>query len=293
MGETRQLGESGEWAPSGDVVGSGGSAIPRRRFVGAMAALGLSERVGFGAAEVDAAVAVDAVVAVDFPRQDASRVQSVVGASHGNMDRVRTLVLEQPALAKASWDWGFGDWETPLGAASHTGRREIAEFLIAHGARPTIFSAAMMGELPTVRAFLELDPRLYRLHGPHGISLFRHARAGGADAEPVADYLLDRFGPDEEAFGFPGDATVEERYGGVYAFDSTPPFELTVAVRTEWLMVGPGPQPNSRVLQVERDVFHPTGAPAVRLRFHVEGARATGLTIEDGPVRVRGTRSAS
>ena len=287
MGEMRQLGESGEWAPSDDVVGTRGSAIPRRRFVGAMAALGLSERVGLGSAEVDA------VVTVDCPRQDASRVQSVVGASHGNMDRVRTLVLEQPALAKASWDWGFGDWETPLGAASHTGRREIAEFLIAHGARPTIFSAAMMGELPTVQAFLQLDPQLYRLHGPHGISLFRHAQAGGADAEPVVDYLLDRFGPDEQPFGFPGDAPVEERYGGVYAFDTTPPFELTVGVRTQWLVVGTGPQPNSRVLQVERDVFHPTGAPAVRLRFHVEGERATGLTIEDGPVRVRGARSGS
>jgi hypothetical protein len=58
----------------------------------------------------------------DFPRNDPARVQSVVGASHGNLDLVRALVSEQPALAKASWDWGFGDWETPLGAASHTGR---------------------------------------------------------------------------------------------------------------------------------------------------------------------------
>lgn len=63
--------------------------------------------------------------AADFPQNEPSRVQAVVGASHGNFDRVKELISEQPALAKASWDWGFGDWETALGAASHTGRRQI------------------------------------------------------------------------------------------------------------------------------------------------------------------------
>ena len=37
-----------------------------------------------------------------------------------------------PALARASWDWGYGDWETPIDAASHVGNRAIAEFLIAN-----------------------------------------------------------------------------------------------------------------------------------------------------------------
>ena len=41
------------------------------------------------------------------------------------------------ALACATLDWGFGDWETALGAASHVGRPEIAEYLIANGAEPT------------------------------------------------------------------------------------------------------------------------------------------------------------
>ena len=42
----------------------------------------------------------------------------------------------RPSLAKAAWDWGFEDWEDPLGAASHVGNHEIAEYLIGHGARP-------------------------------------------------------------------------------------------------------------------------------------------------------------
>ena len=103
-------------------------------------------------------------------RQHQERVRSVVGASHSNLERVRELVLEQPALAKANWDWGFGDWESALGAASHTGRREIAEFLIAHGARPNLFSAAMLGEVDVVRAHVRnlaqpLKGRLDRCYG--------------------------------------------------------------------------------------------------------------------------------
>ncbi len=84
--------------------------------------------------------------------QDPKLVKETVAVSHGNLPRVRELVEASPALAKATWDWGFGDWETALGAASHTGRREIAELLIAHGARPDIFTFAMFGQLDVVIA---------------------------------------------------------------------------------------------------------------------------------------------
>lgn len=269
--------------------------MARRSFLGV---------VGLGAPGVVWGVAGESGVRVDsraadsrarraadaYPQHDPQRVQAVVGASHGNLERVRALVDEQPALAKASWDWGFGDWETALGAASHTGRREIADFLLAHGARPTIFSAAMMGEVDTVRAYLTADPGLFLLHGPHGIPLMNHARAGGEDAEAVVDYLLSEFGPDERPFGLPGDAETQARYGGVYRFDAPVPFQIAVGVRNDWLLVGAGEQPQSRVLRFDEDVFHPTGAPAVRLEFDVRDGRAQTLTIVDGPTRVRGSR---
>lgn len=271
------------------------SKMSRRGFLTALGLAGLgaptdwpgNERRGVRGGREGAP---DPSTAPAFPRHDLARVQSVVAASHGDFDRVRELVEEQPALAKASWDWGFGDWETPLGAASHTGRRDIADFLVAHGARPTIFSAAMMGDLPTVEAFLNANPGLHLLHGPHGISLVRHARVGGEDARPVLDFLLDRFGPDEIAFGFAGDQAVEERYGGFYRFDMDPPLRIIVGVRNEWLMVGTGDVPTARLIRISGDDFHPSGATAVRFRFVVEGGRATALEIEDGPVSVRGAR---
>jgi hypothetical protein len=229
-----------------------------------------------------------------FPRNDPARVSAMVGASHGNFEVVQELVTEQPALAKCAWDWGFGDWESPLGAASHTGRRQIAEFLIGHGAQPTIFSAAMMGEVDTVRAFLTADPSLHRMPGPHGISLLAHARVGGAEAAPVVDYLTDAFGDDDSPPAFPGDANVEARYGGRYRFDVEPPTEIGVAVRNGFLLVGAGEQPSSRVRAVDGEphTFHPAGAPAVRLRFDVADGPARALIIVDGPLTLVGTRAA-
>ncbi len=252
----------------------------RRTFLASMAALGIP------------APTVPRHEPTDFPRNDPARVQSVVGASHGNIDLVRQLVTEQPALAKASWDWGFGDWETALGAASHTGRREIAELLIEHGAHPTIFSAAMLGDVDTVRAHLTADASLYALPGPHGITLLAHARVGGAEAQRVVDFLVDRFGPDAPLVPVAGDAEVEARYPGRYRFDTDPPVEIGVAVRNGFLLVGAGEQPNSRVVRVEEHVFHPTGAPGVRLRFDVVDGRARTLAIVDGPLTITGTRMA-
>ena len=46
-----------------------------------------------------------------FPAQHPFLAREMVGVAHGNLARVKELVTAHPALAKASWDWGFGDWE--------------------------------------------------------------------------------------------------------------------------------------------------------------------------------------
>jgi hypothetical protein len=94
-----------------------------------------------------------------FPAQQPDIVREMVSVAHGNLKRVQELIEARPALVKAAIDWGFGDWEDALGAASHTGRRDIAEYLIANGARPTLFSATMLGQLDVVKAFLAAHPR--------------------------------------------------------------------------------------------------------------------------------------
>ncbi len=102
----------------------------------------------------------------------------MVAVSHGNVARVKELLAASPALAKAAWDWGYGDWESALGAASHVGNREIAALLLTNGAHPTIFSAAMLGQLDVVKAFIAASPGVQKTYGPHGISLLAHAKNG-------------------------------------------------------------------------------------------------------------------
>lgn len=123
------------------------------------------------------------------PRLDADLVRDFVGSAHSDGERVRDLLGEQPTLVNAAWDWGGGDWETGLGAASHMGRKDIALCLLENGARMDIFAAAMLGHLEIVRAMLTAAPDARRWRGPHGIPLLKHAEAGGAEAAPVADFL--------------------------------------------------------------------------------------------------------
>jgi len=120
---------------------------------------------------------------------DPKTVQAFVGSAHGDLDAVRALLAEEPALVNAAWDWGAGDWETGLGAAAHMGRRDIALHLIEHGARLDLFAAAMLGDAEIVRSVLAAYPSMRDALGPHGIPLVEHARAGGDEAHEVLEVL--------------------------------------------------------------------------------------------------------
>jgi hypothetical protein len=116
-------------------------------------------------------------------------VQDFVVYAHSELDMTKKLLDKDPAVLNAVIDWGGGDWESGLGGASHMGRRDIVELLLARGARIDIFCAAMMGRLDAVKSFLTLQPRLIDAKGPHGFTLHFHAQVGGKDAENVLDYL--------------------------------------------------------------------------------------------------------
>src|SRR5205807_3056783 len=98
-------------------------------------------------------------------------VQDFVIFAHSDLDMTKKMLGKEPALINSFMDWGAGDWESGLGGASHMGRRDIVEFLLASGARIDIFCAAMMGQLEAVRSFLALEPKLIDAKGPHGFTL--------------------------------------------------------------------------------------------------------------------------
>ena len=121
------------------------------------------------------------------PALDRNLVREFVANAHGDLEAVRDALAGEPALVNASWDWGGGDWETGLGAAAHMGRRDIAELLLAHGARLDVFAAAMLGETEVVRAVVAAQPEVVNSLGPHGIPLRAHAQAGGERARSVLE----------------------------------------------------------------------------------------------------------
>jgi hypothetical protein len=123
------------------------------------------------------------------PQLDPAKVQAFVANAHGDLDAVRSLLGEEPALVNAAWDWGGGDWETGLGAAAHMGCREIALYLLEHGARLDLFAAAMLGYLDIVTAIVSDFPETREALGPHGIPLVEHARVGGTGARSVLELL--------------------------------------------------------------------------------------------------------
>ena len=227
----------------------------------------------------------------NFPAHDLAVVREIVGVAHGNLARVKELVSARPALARVSWDWGYGDWESPIDAASHVGNRSIAEFLIAHGARPTIFTAAMMGQLGIVKGWIDTTPGVQRMRGPHGITLLAHARAGGAAAAGVLKYLESLGDADPRYTDLPIGDTEQAAIAGDYAFGAGATERLTVAKNTR------GAFTITRTGGSERNLFHdgglvfkPAGAEAVRIRFEVSGGTAQVVVVEDGPVVVRATR---
>ena len=116
-------------------------------------------------------------------------VHEFVSVSHGNVDRVRELLEQEPNLVNAAWDWGSGDWETGLGAAAHMGRADIAYYLLAHGARLDLFAVAMLGKLEIIKAAFADNPDIINVTGPHGIPLIAHAKAGGEAAANVLRFL--------------------------------------------------------------------------------------------------------
>jgi hypothetical protein len=220
-------------------------------------------------------------IAATFPTQDPDVVREVVGVSHGNIKRLKELVDRRPTLALAAWDWGFGDWETALGAASHVGNREIAEYLIANGARPTIFSAAMLGQLDVVTAFVTASPGVQRIHGPHSITLMAHAKAGGEPAKPVVAYL-ERLGDADPRIESPALTDTEiDTFAGSYAYGPGPTERITIDgakgqlgfMRTNAIRRG--------LAQRGPREFSPVGAPRVRIKFEFDGGRAVRLSVHD------------
>lgn len=116
-------------------------------------------------------------------------VKEFVGVSHSKIDRVKEMLENEHLLLHSSYDWGGGDFESPIEAAGHVGNKEIALYLLSKGARYNIYLACMLGHLETVKNVVAFNPQLIHSKGPHGFTMLHHAQKGGEEAAPVVEFL--------------------------------------------------------------------------------------------------------
>jgi len=270
--------------------------LTRRTFLGITSAAGagalLAKAADAPAASPAPAPAAAAPVTVPdtFPTQAPEMAREMVGVSHGNVARVRELLKIHPTLSNATWDWGFGDWENALGASSHVGNREIAELLLASGARPTIFSATMLGQLSVVKAFVEASPGVQGIPGPHGITLLAHARNGGDPAKPVLEYLTALGGADPVPAAVELTPEAAQRYVGNYTFGPRDADRIEISYEKASLrFTRAGMMPRNLVHRGDH-AFSPVGAPVVRIRFTVAEGAVPELAVYDPDVVLRAKR---
>jgi ankyrin repeat protein len=120
---------------------------------------------------------------------DNPKPPEIVLASHGDLARVQELLAADPALLHVM----YAPWkEDPIGAASHVGNRPIAEYLLQQGAAYRITTAAMLGRLEDMRAFLARDASLANAAGAHDISLLFHAAMSGII--PIVELIVEKGG---------------------------------------------------------------------------------------------------
>lgn len=215
-----------------------------------------------------------------FPSRNPKLAADMVGLAHRDIEKVEALLKSFPTLANAAIDWGFGDWESAIGAAAHTGGREMAELLISHGARPDLFTHAMLGHLQVVKAAVEARPGIQGIPGPHGLTLLHHARAGGDESAAVVSYLESVGGadpvPQPEHLELP-----VESYTGDYRFAPGPAGVIAIQYEKEKFRLKAGKGGARNLVYLRDHRFHPVGAPTVSIAFKVEEQRATEFTIVD------------
>jgi uncharacterized protein YaiE (UPF0345 family) len=148
-----------------------------------------------------------------------------------------------------------------------------------------------MGQLAILKGWIEAIPSVQRNRGPHGITLLAHARNGGPAAAETLKYLESLGDADPRYTDLPVSEADQTAIIGEYTFGSGATERLKVAKSTR------GPLVIQRAGQAERVLSHqgalafiPAGAEAVRIRFDMSAGQASGLTVEDGPVRVRAQR---
>jgi len=227
-----------------------------------------------------------------FPNIAPEIIAKVVGKSHSDLEAVQALVGKRPELSRSVWEWRFGDFESAIGAASHIGRRDIVQYLMSKGARPTLFTFAMMGHVNVIKSAIEATPGIQEVTGPHGISLLDHAYAGERmktqmttteieNLEQTIDYL--------SGLGNAGGMTYmdvspeeQQKYVGDYKYGEGETEGFTIGINMRKLLsLGPIGGFGGGLYKIEENQFTYNGTPSVTISFDFQDGEVKSLTLTE------------
>ena len=124
------------------------------------------------------------------PMFSLEEIKEFVFAAHKDFDATKRIIEAKPLLLNCTNQAKKGDFETAVGGASHMGRRDIADLLVAKGARLDIFNYAFLGYTDFVKKQITDHPHLLNAPGPHGFTLLHHAKVG--DHQELMDWLQEK-----------------------------------------------------------------------------------------------------
>jgi hypothetical protein len=148
----------------------------------------------------------------------------------------------------------------------------------------------MLGQLDVVKAHAAAIPEVQALRGPHGITLLSHAKAGGADASAVVVFL-ETLGSDRPYATEPLSAEQQQAIAGTYVFGAGVRDRFIVDVERNQLGITRVGATRRNLRHAGDLVFHPPGAPNVRIAFQRTDATVSAMTITDADLVVRATRA--
>ncbi len=239
----------------------------------------------------------DQIIPEYFPNISPKIISEVVGKSHFDLDRVKELVDKRPELSRSVWEWRFGDFESAIGAASHVGRRDIALYLMSKGARPTIFTFAMLGHFQVVKSIIESSNGIQKITGPHGISLLDHAFAGRRMKDDMVDNEIENLEKTIEYLESLGNADGEKyidvspedqkKYIGDYKYGNGKNEGFTISINMRKLLsIAPIGGFGGALYKIGENKFTYNGAPSVIITFESTDEVIRSLNITDPDVNI-------
>lgn len=103
------------------------------------------------------------------------QIREFVIAGHGNLNKVKQMLTENPELLNLSYQWNENDRETAIQAAAQVGNSAIAQYLLEKGAPLAICTIAMLGREADLKKLLDEKSDKIRDVGAHSIPLLPHS----------------------------------------------------------------------------------------------------------------------